>query len=695
MMSDPIHDALFPRDPWEGALESYAHVTQLTVCVFDREGRQILGPIHPTPLFQFFHHAGYDPGLLSQTAHACLAQTDQRHAVHRQVHGLAAIGTSLMLDGEMVGVAVGGYIFADFLQTSHVHGLARLVGVSFERLWEVMRRQAPMPQRRLQVCAELLQVLGDTLLRENHRTRQYERAAAIIQGSDDAIISKTLDGIITSWNRGAERLFGYPAAEIVDRSITLLIPPERIEEERVILSRIHHGVSLEHYETVRRRKDGTLLDVSLSVSPIRDAQGRIVGASKVARDITARKQAEQALRGLNEKLESLVEERTHALVVSQDQLRILASQLNLAEQRERKRLAAELHDYLQQMLVLGKLKLGQGRRMGLSGGGDVLNQIDNMLTEALQYTRTLVADLSPPVLRDHGLSAGLSWLADHMREHDITITAIVPDTEDWELPEDQVLLLFQSVRELLINAAKHAGSHEATVTLERRGDHLHITVRDQGRGFDHHTDFAETNDVRSSRFGLFSIRERMRALGGRFEIDSTSDYGTNATLILPLADHAASDVSRAELTNHPMPRTSEHAAPRNQTAAVCENRIRVLLVDDHVMMRQGLRSVLDNYPDVELLGEAGDGLEALAMVEQLHPSVVVMDITMPKMNGIEATLHIKAHHPEIVVVGLSVNAGGENQEAMLNAGAVRLLTKEAAVDELYQAIQTAVYGGVP
>ncbi|WP_309605298.1 PAS domain S-box protein, partial [Phenylobacterium sp.] len=108
--------------------------------------------------------------------------------------------------------------------------------------------------------------------------------AAIIESSEDAILSKNLDGIITSWNRGAEHLFGYTADEVVGKSVTVLIPDDRQDEEPSILARLRRGERIEHYETVRRRKDGSLVDISLSVSPIRDASGRVVGASKIARD---------------------------------------------------------------------------------------------------------------------------------------------------------------------------------------------------------------------------------------------------------------------------------------------------------------------------------------------------------------------------------------------------------------------------
>lgn len=425
-------------------------------------------------------------------------------------------------------------------------------------------------------------------------------------------------------------------------------------------------------------------------------------------DITERKRTEQSLRDAQERLrqwnlelEQTVNEKTADLLQSQDRLRMLATELNLAEQRERKRLAAELHDHLQQMLVLGRMKLGTYKRFAdaAPAAGKVMTEIDAVLAESLQYTRTLVAELSPPGLLERGLAPGLVWLAEYMKRYGLTVTVTVPEADHGAISQDQAVLLYQSVRELLINSSKHAGTDRAWVLMEQDVNLVRIEVRDEGAGFDlaAAAAAAQPSGGLSSKFGLFSIRERMKALGGSFEVESASPKGTTATLVLPLSSYSQPGSSLAVLGSKLFAHGSEAAAsnlegqtsnperPQQRT-----NQIRVLLVDDHAMMRQGLRAILDGYDELEVVGEACDGLEAVAAAQQLRPHVVVMDINMPKKNGIDAVKDIKARWPEIDVIGLSVSVGAENQEAILKAGARLLLTKEAAVERLYDAIQETV-----
>lgn len=152
--------------------------------------------------------------------------------------------------------------------------------------------------------------------------------AAIVDSSDDVIVSKNLDGIITSWNKGAERTFGYSAAEAVGKHITLIIPSDRLQEENEILRRLRRGERVDHFETVRQRKDGVLLDMSLTISPIRDAAGHIIGASKVARDITLQKRAEEILRESEAKFRAVFEQTTQfAGIMTKDGILVQGNKL--------------------------------------------------------------------------------------------------------------------------------------------------------------------------------------------------------------------------------------------------------------------------------------------------------------------------------------------------------------------------------
>jgi PAS domain S-box-containing protein len=179
---------------------------------------------------------------------------------------------------------------------STLSGPSEFQAVEIDREFPTGRRTLVLDTRRLAGAGDSLIVLAFHDVTERKQAeRTTSLLAAIVDSSDDAILSKKLDGTITSWNKGAERLFGYEAEEAVGQHITLIVPWERRAEEEDILRRLARGERVEHFETVRRRKDGTHLDASLTISPIRDAAGRVIGASKVARDITERRQAERAL----------------------------------------------------------------------------------------------------------------------------------------------------------------------------------------------------------------------------------------------------------------------------------------------------------------------------------------------------------------------------------------------------------------
>jgi len=416
----------------------------------------------------------------------------------------------------------------------------------------------------------------------------------------------------------------------------------------------------------------------------------------LARELSERKQIEDRLRQLAGTLEERVKERTQQLSTSYARLRALATDLTVAEQTERRRLATELHDYLAQMLVVTRMKLGQV--LGQDQNPDVrtiLQDADELLHQSLDYTRSLVSELTPQALYERGLGAALRWLADQMCRQQMLTVEISLDGPELPLPEADAVLLFHSIRELLFNVLKHGKTDRASVSMCYVQNVLSITVSDQGCGFD----VSGMSDDRSDRFGLLSIRERMTALGGSFDLQSEPGKGTVASLHLPFT--ASVEIIEAQVAETESPASLENAAPRRTPRpglappSLGESNVvtplRVLIVDDHQMVREGLRCILEEYDDLTVVGEASTGEQALQLAGTLMPEVVIMDMHMPGWDGAESTRQILKEHPSTVVIGLSVQTDPHIAESMLDAGAAAFLPKETIGKELYSAIQTAVH----
>jgi len=239
--------------------------------------------------------------------------------------------------------------------------------------------------------------------------------------------------------------------------------------------------------------------------------------------------------------------RTRELDRSLVTVRSLTTALDAAEQRERTRLAAELHDYLAQLLVLGRMKIGQLQRLSAPSAGDeMVREVDQVLSQALEYCRTLMAELTPSILHEQGLVAGIRALATQMKRHELEVRVETDRMDECCLPSSCNFLLFRSVRELLINTAKHAAVKLATVRLTCDKGLLQIVVRDES-GFDLAAlagpQAVDTGSVRSSKIGLLTIRERMKALNGRFDFASAPKQGTTATLTVPISPRNTSMLS--------------------------------------------------------------------------------------------------------------------------------------------------------
>jgi PAS domain S-box-containing protein len=327
---------------------------------------------------------------------------------------------------------------------------------------------------------------------------ERSRLAAIVESSHDAILGKTLNGTITSWNRAAERLYGYSEEEAVGQPVTMLVPSDRPEEVPEILRNVRRGEKVERLETVRVSKDGRHLDVSLTVSPIRNQEGEIVGASTIARDITERKRAEEALRE--------------------------------AREAERNRIARDLHDDILQDIVYALQEIQIVQVISEDGGATGLEEATEALRRSVEGLRGAIFELRLRETLGRSFVASLEVLLDlnrRMARRSYELELVVEDAFPRVLSERAGRELVRIVQEALANVRRHAEARHARVRLWREGDLACVEVADDGRGFD-----AESPGV---GVGQQSMRDRALELGGELEVESQLGRGTRVRFEAPVS----------------------------------------------------------------------------------------------------------------------------------------------------------------
>jgi PAS domain S-box-containing protein len=354
-----------------------------------------------------------------------------------------------------------------------------------------------------------------------------------VRSTNDPVVTKTLDGVITSWNAAAERVFGYRPDEAIGRPITILIPEERLSEERMILSKIARGEMLESFETVRRRKDGTLVDLSVTISPVRDPEGRVIGASKVARDIRERKRAEAEIKRLNQILERRVEERTRQLKESLDELEAFTYTV-----------AHDLRSPLR----------------GMAGMAQLLRlECESLLSErARDYSRRIeesskrMDDLIQALLRYSQLHHG------ELRVESVDLEALVEDVAggdrrlELRRPLEKVRGNATALREVFANLignaikyAKPGREPRVRVRSERAGERVRVWVEDDGIGIDpaHHERIFklferlhEAEGVEGTGAGLAIVRRALRRMKGEVGLESRLGQGSRFWIELAAAE---------------------------------------------------------------------------------------------------------------------------------------------------------------
>jgi PAS domain S-box-containing protein len=506
--------------------------------------------------------------------------------------------------------------------------------------------------------------------------------AALIDSADDAIISKTLEGIITSWNEGAHRIFGYTAEEAVGKSVTMLIPPDHVDEEPPILARLRAGERIEHYETVRITKDGRHIDISLTVSPIKGPHGQIVGASKIARDITEQRQARKAL-------DAAYEEAKRARHQAEESSRLKEEFLATISHELRTPLSAILG--WTRMLRLGQLTDADQAKALETIERNARAQaqlIDDLLDVSRIVTGKLRMDVRPADPTSF-IDAAVEAVRPAAEAKGIQLQKVM-DTAEVSIPGDPVRLQ-QVVWNLLSNAIKFTPrGGRVQIRSERVNSHLEIVVSDTGQGIPadflpHVFDRFRQADQKTSRqhggmgLGLAIVRHLVELHGGTVRATSGGvGQGATFTVELPITPVYRVDASGGRV--HP---GATDLLPANDVTDRLDG-LTILVVDDEPDTRDLLRRGLEHCgAQIRLAGSAEDALNAL---RRDVPDILISDIGMPGVDGYDLIREIRNLATEngrrVGAIALTAYTRVEDRLQALRAGYDMHVPKPVELTEL-------------
>jgi PAS domain S-box-containing protein len=569
----------------------------------------------------------------------------------RQLAVASAASIPLEVGGEIAGAMSFVTAHRHVSWTPELVNQLRAIG---DILWNALKRRQAM----------------QALLAAHETARESEGRFRLIANTAPVMIwMSDVDKEVTYVNQRWLDFTGWPPDEVPGRRWIGLIHPDEVERCGNVYVKAFDQRNPFEVEHRLRRHDGEYRWTVTVGVPRYGADHSFAGYVGTAVDVTDRRLAEVAL----VESHAALQERTAELERLTAQLRKLASDLTLAEQHAREQLAKTLHDGLQQLLVSASMNLDrQVTRDAQRGSGadDLLLQAKGNLEEAITAARSLSFELFPPVLHGSGLPAAMTWLADRMRHQYGLVVQVSADPLANSGRKDVRTLLFESVRELLFNTVKHAGVDRATLDLSLGVDNmLRITVEDRGIGFDPAKLADDAKDGRVG-WGLFSVRERLMLLGGRLDIESAPGRGTTFRLIAPRDVAHRPAGAESPLSHAAVALRAPDAARGGSSYA-----LRIVIADDQPALRRTFRELLQARPEFQVVGEAANGLEAIAQARVLRPDVVLMDVSMPEMDGVEATRRIRAELPFIQILGFSISPRTAEPHAIELAGAEGFFSK--------------------
>jgi PAS domain S-box-containing protein len=507
--------------------------------------------------------------------------------------------------------------------------------------------------------------------------------AAIVDSSDDAIVSKNLDGIITSWNAGAQRIFGYTPAEIVGQSVLKLIPTDRHGEEAAILQRLRRGERVDHFETVRVRRSGEQFPVSLAISPVKNAAGAIVGASKIARDITEMKR-------ISAHRDQLLESERAARAFAENANRLKDEFLATVSHELRTPLNAIL-GWTEVLSLEGTepTEVQHGIRVIQRNALMQAQLVDDLLDLSRITSGKMTLDIAPVDLRQI-INEALSSVEHSIHAKQLAVKTIVGDIRG--LLGDSKRLQ-QVIWNLLTNAIKFTPNHgRIVISAARVNSHVEIAVRDSGRGIAasflpflferfRQADASTTRTHGGLGIGLSLVKQLVELHGGTVRAESPGEgLGATFTIYLPVA-----------ALHHEPPEPPESAASaevKNESAQPDLHGIRVLAIDDDQDSLDVIERILRGRGAE--VATAASVEAALEQVVSFKPDVLLSDIGMPGHDGYEFIRRVRAlpEGASIPAAALTALARSEDRTRALTAGFQNHVSKPVASAEIVATVHS-------
>jgi two-component system NarL family sensor kinase len=491
----------------------------------------------------------------------------------------------------------------------------------------------------------------------------------LVETIDEGAATLAEDGTVLYSNKSFATIFDVPLEKFIGAPVESFVSGEDLEGMRALLRSAKNGSA--RGEIRLRTINGRARTVRLTLSTNRELGVKAICA--VATELTELVETNEALR------------------VTETSLRQLSGRLLQLQDEERRRIARDLHDVTGQKIAL--------LSMSLDRLGRLVNSKDPELEETFEDTRdvarkigeeirTLSYLLHPPLLDESGLASAVRWYAEGFQKRSGIHLSVDIAPGLGRLSMEVETALFRVVQESLTNVHRYSGSPDAEIKIFAKGGELHLEVVDHGKGIEAGTARTSIDGIASLGVGIPGMRERLRQLGGRLQVD----FGRNGTRVfanIPLKQNEA-EIPAIEEAAASLPLES---TPETDVTARSDTRKRILIADDHEVMRRGVRGLLESQDEWAVCGEAFEGTEVVMKSRELRPDLIIMDINMPGLTGIAAAQQIRRENPSAKILFFSVHESAQTVREVVNAGAQGYVAKSRAGHDLVDAVRSVLDGG--